>query len=155
MLKPAHQATQFTPILSPLPSLTFYGPRPPAPNFASFCVTRISSPKRCKKIEGVVLNRACIKGFFVLNRVRFQTSAADLYPNIGRVEYSPPPPLPFLDHFGNREALGKSRNPWNQKDHVTAVCWFIEGKEITTGHDKKTGSHLFLQLGKSFCHFLF
>ena len=89
MLKPVRQATQFTPILSSLPSLTFYGP--PPPSFASFCVTRISSPKRCNEIEGVVLNRACIKGFFVLNWVRFQTSAADLYPNIGRV--SPPPPI--------------------------------------------------------------
>ena len=31
-----------TPILSPLPSLTFHGP-PPYPSFASFCDTRISS----------------------------------------------------------------------------------------------------------------
>ena len=108
VFKPARQATQFTPILSPLPSLTFYGPHlpPPLPNFGSFCVTRISSPKRCKKIECVVLNRACIKGFFVLNWVRFQTSAADLYPNIGRV--LPPPPIfrPFW----------KPRSPWEEEE---------------------------------------
>ena len=30
-------------------------------------------PNQCNRIEGVVLNRACIKGFFVLNWVRFQT----------------------------------------------------------------------------------
>ena len=76
----------------------------PPPSFASFCVTRISSPKRCNEIEGVVLNRACIKGFFVLNWVRFQTSAADLYPNIGRV--SPPPP-----HF---YTILETEKPWGR-----------------------------------------
>ena len=52
------------------------------------------SPKQGNKIEGVVLNRACISGFFYfLMRVRVpaqeRMSVANLYPTIGRV----PPPL--------------------------------------------------------------
>ena len=46
----------------------------------------------CNKIESVVLNRACIKGLFVLNWVGFKPSAVHLYPNSGRVP--PPSPLP-------------------------------------------------------------
>ena len=51
------------------------------------------SPKQGNKIEGVVLNRACISGFFYfLRRVRVskqeRMSVSNLYPNIGRV---PPP----------------------------------------------------------------
>ena len=44
-------------------------------------------PNQGNKIEGVVLNRVCILGFFfVLNRGQgFKPSAAYLYPNIGRV----------------------------------------------------------------------
>ena len=75
-------------------------------------------------------------------------------------------------HFENREAPGKRRDPWNDKDHVTGIghkqkvtnvmaqqdlwaftCWaefcqFLECKEIATGHNKKTGRHLFLLFRK-------
>ena len=75
-------------------------------------------------------------------------------------------------HFENREATGKRRDPWNDKDHVTGIghkqkvtnvmaqqdlwvftcraefCQFLECKEIATGHNKKTGSHLFLLFRK-------
>ena len=42
-------------------------------------------PKQANKTEGVVLNRVCILGSFVLNRVSVKPSVAHLYPNIGRV----------------------------------------------------------------------
>ena len=41
--------------------------------------------KQANKTEGVVLNRVCILGSFVLNRVSVKPSVAYLYPNIGRV----------------------------------------------------------------------
>ena len=45
-----------------------------------------SCPKQCTKIEGVVLNRVCILGIFCPKQGQgFKPSAADLYPNIGRV----------------------------------------------------------------------
>ena len=74
--------------------------------------------------------------------------------------------------FENWEAPGKRRDPWNDKDHVTGIgheqkvtnvmaqqdlwvftCWaefcqFLECKEIATGHNKKTGSHLFFLFRK-------
>ena len=49
------------------------------------CVHFVLCPKQANKIEGVVLNRVCILGSYVLNRVRVKTSVAHLYPNIGRV----------------------------------------------------------------------
>ena len=49
------------------------------------CVHFVLCPKQANKIEGVVLNRVCILGSFVLNKVRVKPSVAHLYPNIGRV----------------------------------------------------------------------
>ena len=69
--------------------------------------------------------------------------------------------------------LGRE-DPWNEEDHVTAkshepwttangttrfvrfctLSWFIEGKEITPGHDKKERVFCFYCLGKSFRHFV-
>ena len=49
------------------------------------CVHFVLCPKQANKIEGVVLNRVCILGSYVLNRVRVKPSVAHLYPNIGRV----------------------------------------------------------------------
>ena len=69
--------------------------------------------------------------------------------------------------------MGKE-DPWNEEDHVTAkshkpwttangttrfvrfctLSLFIEGKEITTGHEKKEGVLCFYCLGKSFRHFV-
>jgi len=111
-------------------------------------------PKQCNKTECVVLKTSkqgvtCIKGFFSRGWG-------------GRNWH----------HFENQEATGKRRDPWNDKDHVTGIshgqkvtnvmawqdlwvftCWaefcrFLECKEIATGHDKKTGSHLFLLFRK-------
>ena len=49
------------------------------------CVHFVLCPKQANKIEGVVLNRVCILGSFVLNKASVKPSAAHLYPNIGRV----------------------------------------------------------------------
>ena len=70
--------------------------------------------KQCNKIEGVILNRACIKGFFCPKHdgSGLKHSAAHLYQNIGRV-----PPT----HCENREAPEKKRNLWNEKDYVTGI----------------------------------
>ena len=126
-------------------------------------------PKQCNKTECVVLKTSkqgvtCIKGIFGRGWG-------------GRNWH----------HFENREAPGKRRDPWNDKDHVTGISheqkvsnvmaqqdlwvftcwaefWFWECKEIATGHDKTTGSHLFLLFRKvislfyhfvmsPFCHF--
>ena len=120
---------------------------------------------------GVVLNRACIKGFFCpkLGQVSNPQRLTYYKTIITHLLFEYPAPLPWgkqnWHHFENREAPGKRRDPWNKKDHMTAIsheqkvtttrlvrlCMlsrvllrFIEGKEITTGHDKKTGSHLLL-----------
>ena len=46
----------------------------------------VRCPKQGTKIEGVVLNRACILGiFFPKQGQGFKPTAAHLYPNIGRV----------------------------------------------------------------------
>ena len=84
---------------------------------------------------GVVLNRACIKGFFcpklgqVSNPQRltyYKTIITHLL-----FEY---PPLPWgkqnWHHFENREAPGKRRDPWNKKDHMTVISH--EQKVTTT-----------------------
>ena len=116
-------------------------------------------PKQCDKIEGVVLNRAFIKGFFVLKWVRFQSSTC-------------PPP------GGRWQKLTRLGSPWGEErslerertsdcDNVdgttrfvrfcisilSRVFRFIEGKEITTGQDKIEGVICFYCLGKSFRHF--
>ena len=49
------------------------------------CVHFVFCPKQANKIDGVVLNRVCILGCFVLNRASVKSSAAHLHPNIGRV----------------------------------------------------------------------
>ena len=49
------------------------------------CVHFVLCPKQANKIEGVVVNRVCILGSFVLNRDSVKPSAAHLYPNIGRL----------------------------------------------------------------------
>ena len=46
------------------------------------CVHFVLCPKQANKIEGVVVNRVCILGSFVLNRDSVKPSAAHLYPNI-------------------------------------------------------------------------
>ena len=89
--------------------------------------TRISSPKRCNEIEGVVLNRACVKGFFVLNWVRFQTSATDLYPNVGRV--TPPPPERSRDCGMPIHRRQRNNNWTRQKNSESFV--FAVGKVIS------------------------
>ena len=49
------------------------------------CFHFVLCPKQANKIEGVLVNRICILGSFVLNRDSVKSSAAHLYPNIGRV----------------------------------------------------------------------
>ena len=50
-------------------------------------------PKQGNKIEGIVLNRACILGLFcAIQGQGFKPSGAHLYSNIGRVPPCPPPP---------------------------------------------------------------
>ena len=114
---------------------------------------------------------------FCPNGSDFKPSAAYLYPNIGQV----PPPAEVPRGWGaetntilkTEKPLGRE-DPWNEEDHVTAkshkpsttandttrfgrfcmLSRFIEGKEITTGHDKKEGVLCFYCLGKSFRHFV-
>ena len=54
-------------------------------NVPQDCVHFDLCPKQANKIEGVVVNRVCILGSFVLNRDSVKPSAAHLYPNIGRL----------------------------------------------------------------------
>ena len=77
---------------------------------------------------GVVLNRACIKGFFCpklgqVSNPQQLTSYKTIITHL-LFEYPPPPP-PWGKEtdtiFENREAPGKRRDPWNKKDHVTAI----------------------------------
>ena len=114
---------------------------------------------------------------FCPNGSDFKPSAAYLYPNIGQV----PPPAEVPRGWGaetntilkTEKPLGRE-DPWNEEDHVTAKShepWttangttrfvrfcmlsrFIEGKEITPGHDKKERVFCFHCLGKSFRHFV-
>ena len=105
-----------------------------------------------------------INGVFVLNWVRFQTLSDLPIPNIGQV---PPPRRGAGGRGGGEETntilktvkpMGRE-DPWNEEDHVTVkshepwttangttrfvrfctLSLFIEGKEITTGHEKKEG----------------
>ena len=109
VLKPARQATQFTPILPPFHPWHFMGLAPPPPNFASFCVTRISSPKRCNEIEGVVLNRACIKRFFCPKLGQVSNLSRWLIPKCWSSTLPPPPPPIFRPFW-------KPRSPWEEEE---------------------------------------
>ena len=119
-----------------------------------------------------------INGVFVLNWVRFQTLSGLPIPKYWS-STSPPP-----ERWGGwgaetntilktEKPLGREE-PWNEEDHVTAKShepWttangttrfvrfcmlsrFIEGKEITTGHDKKEGVFCLYCSGKSFRNFV-
>ena len=75
-------------------------------------------PKQCNKIEGVVLNRACIKGFFVLNWVRFQSSTSS--PTGGRWQ-----------------KLTKLGSPWEEERSLQ--------RERTSGCDNCDGTTSFVR----------
>ena len=115
-----------------------------------------------------------INGVFVLNWIRFQTLSGLPIPKYWSSTF----PLRGVGAETNtilktEKPLGRE-DPWNEEDHVTAkshkpsttandttrfgrLCMlsrFIEGKEITTGHDKKEGVLCFYCLGKSFRHFV-
>ena len=74
---------------------------------------------------GVVLNRACITGFFCpkLGQVSNPQWLTYYKTIITHLLFEYPPPLGERNwhHFENREAPGKRRDPWNTKDHVTAI----------------------------------
>ena len=122
-----------------------------------------------------------INGVFVLNWVRFQTLSGLPIPKHWS-STSPPPGCRGAEGGAETNTILKTEkplgreDPWNEEDHVTAKSqepWttangttrfvlvrfcklsrFIEGKEITTGHDKKEGVFCFYCLGKLFRHFV-
>ena len=66
--------------------------------------TFVFRPKQGNKIEGVLLNRACILGIFCSKQgPGLKASAAHLYPNFCRV--LPPPPPPPIDKKKTLSAL--------------------------------------------------
>ena len=98
-----------------------------------------------------------INGVFVLNWIRFQTLSGLPIPKYWSSTF----PLRGVGAETNtilktEKPLGRE-DPANDTTRFGRFCMlsrFIEGKEITTGHDKKEGVLCFYCLGKSFRHFV-
>ena len=119
---------------------------------------------------GVVLNRACIKGFFCpkLGQVSNPQRLTYYKTIITHLLFEYPPPSPGGNKtdtiLKTEKPLGRGRDPWNKKDHMTAIsheqkvtttrlvrlCMlsrvllrFIEGKEITTAWTRQKNRESF------------